>query len=72
MCLCKSIMIPSVHMSSIASVHPGRGILLCSLFSSESFFFFYFLGVFPDPMVLRSKVRDVGWVEIVKPSEANS
>jgi len=45
----------SVQMTSIASVHPGRGILLCcspegfsSFFPRE--FLKYFLGVFPDPM----------------------
>jgi len=42
-------------ISSIASVHPGRGILLCC--SPQGFFLFFlwkvyfsFLGVFPDPM----------------------
>jgi len=53
---CNSVMLSSGHMTSIASVHPGRGILLCcspegfsSLFSPWKGFF-YFLGVFPDPM----------------------
>jgi len=37
--LIESVMIPSVHMASIASVHPGRGILLCC--SPEGFFPFF-------------------------------
>ena len=54
MCLCNFVnAVHSVHMTSIASVHPGRGILLCC--SPEGFFPFfpvkgYFWGVFPDPM----------------------
>jgi len=35
MCLCNSVMIPSVHMTSIASVHPGEGSSCCS---PEGFF----------------------------------
>jgi len=36
---CYSVMLPSVHMASIASVHPGRRILLCC--SPEGFFPFF-------------------------------
>jgi len=63
-------------MTYIASDHPGRGILLCC--SPEGFFpffppervFFCFLESFSDSDI-RSKVRDVVCVQIVKPSEAN-
>jgi len=34
-----TLMCPSVHMASIAPVHPGRGILLC--YSPEGFFPFF-------------------------------
>jgi len=72
---CYSVMIPSVHMTSIASVHPGTGILLCC--SPEGFFpffpvkgFFLFLGSFSWSDV-RSWDMDAVCEQIVKPSEAN-
>jgi len=44
-----AVMIPSGHMTSIASVHPGEGSSSVTLFSLWKGFF-YFGGVVPDPM----------------------
>jgi len=72
---CLYVTVHSVQITStIASVHLGRGILLCC--SPEGFFpflpvkgFILFLGNFSD---VRSWDRDVVCVQIVKASEANS
>jgi len=50
-----TLVCPSVHITSIASVHPGEGSSSIALLKVSSIFslwkfFFYFLGVFPDPM----------------------
>jgi len=70
----RPLVIPSVHMKSIASVRPGEGSSSVALLKVSSLFFpvkgfLLFLGVFPDPM--RSWDRDVVCVQIVKPSEEN-
>jgi len=49
LCLCYSIMLPSIHMASIAYVHPVALLKVASLVSPWKGFF-YFLGVFPDPI----------------------
>jgi len=61
---CNSVMIPSVHMTHIASVHPGRGILLCC--SPEGFFPFFFrhflfLLFFGEFLLTRCEVLGQGW-----------
>jgi len=61
-----------VTMTSIASVHPGRGILLCCsflpLFPCKSFF-----SIFWEFFLIRCEVLGQGClcVQIVKPFEAN-
>jgi len=52
---CRSVMFPSGHMTSLASVHPGEGSSSVALLKVSSLFFsrerfFYFLIVIPDPM----------------------
>jgi len=74
---CNSVMIPSLHMTSLASVHPGEGSSSVALLNISSLFslwkgFFYFLGVFPDLMCgpwtgMSCRVC----VQILKPFEAN-
>jgi len=48
------VMIPSVHMTSLAYVHPGEGSSSVALLKVSSLFplkgFFFFWEVFPDPM----------------------
>jgi len=70
-----SVLIPSLHMPSFASVHPGEESSSVALLKVSSLFslwksFFYFFGSFSWSDV-RSKVTDVVCVQIVKPSEVN-
>jgi len=73
---CNSVMLPSVHMASIASVHPGRGIILCC--SSEGFFPFFpcesFFSISWELLLIRCEVlgQDVICVQIVMLTKANS
>jgi len=51
---CNSVIIPSVHMTYFASVHPGEGSSSVTLLKVYYLFslwegYFYFLGVFSDP-----------------------